>query len=189
MVLGVRIRFGSSSVKHLRREKSGWLRDEGDVRAAGIRCVKAPLEIENGRRASGLLVRRAHLGRMFDEKRRRSPEAAARSRPFSFCTSCGPIPVWIARTGSCPCRTTRWRPSASTSSAVEARNVSNCKCRFDFPLKRRSKIPKFGGRAISRRAPVRCISVSGSSIAPFCRRATTLFYSILFYFILFSVMA
>ena len=25
-----------------------------------------------------------------------------------------------------------------------------CKCRFDFPQKRRSKIPQFGGRAISR---------------------------------------
>src|SRR5271166_2533534 len=37
---------------------------------------------------------------MFDEKRRRSPEAAARSRAFGFCTSTGPIPVWIARTGS-----------------------------------------------------------------------------------------
>ena len=97
-------------------------------------------------------MRRAHLGRMFDEKRRRSPEAAARSRAFGFCTSTGPIPVWIARTGSCPWRTTRWRPSGSTSSAVEARNVSNSAST---------------AWAIRRRAPVRSISVSGSSIAPF----------------------
>ena len=70
-------------------------------------------------------MRRAHLGRMFDVKRMRSPEAAARSRTFGFCTSIGPIPVWIARTGSCQWRTTRRRPSGSTSSAVEPRNASN----------------------------------------------------------------
>ena len=70
-------------------------------------------------------MRRAHLGKMFDVKRMRSPEAAARLRAFGFCTSIGPIPVWIARTGSCPWRTTRRRPSGSTSSAVEARDVSN----------------------------------------------------------------
>src|ERR1700722_13215127 len=113
-----------------------------------------------GRRASRLLVRRAHLGRMFEVKRMRSPEAVARSRAFGFCTSTGPIPVWIARTGSCPWRTTRRRPSGSTSSSVEARNVSNSAST---------------AWAINRRAPVRRISVSGSSIAPFCRRATTLF--------------
>jgi hypothetical protein len=42
------------------------------------------------------LVRRAHLGRIFEVKRIRAPEAA-RSRAFGFCTSTGPIPVWIAR--------------------------------------------------------------------------------------------
>src|SRR5271168_5018993 len=93
------------------------------------------------------------------QARRRPPEPAARSRAFGFCTSTGPIPVWIARTGSCPWRTTRRRPSASTSSAVEARNVSNSAST---------------AWAINRRAPVRRISVSGSSIPPFCRRATTL---------------
>ena len=34
-------------------------------------------------------MRRAHLGRIFDVKRMRSAEAAARSRAFGFCTSTG----------------------------------------------------------------------------------------------------
>src|SRR5271167_2915623 len=81
---------------------------------------------------------------------RSSVVVAPRSRAFGFVTSTGPIPVWIARTGSCPWRTTRRRPSGSTSSAVEARNVSNAAST---------------AWAINRRAPVRRISVSGSSIA------------------------
>src|SRR5208337_4984516 len=54
-------------------------------------------------------MRRAHLGRIFEVKRIRAPVVAPRSRAFGFCTSTGPIPVWIARTGSCPWRTTRRR--------------------------------------------------------------------------------
>jgi ATP-dependent Clp protease ATP-binding subunit ClpA len=49
------------------------------------------------------------------------------------------------------------RPSGSTSSAVEPRNASNSAST---------------AWAINRRAPVRRISVSESSIAPFCRRAS-----------------
>ena len=96
-------------------------------------------------------MRRAHLGRICEVKRIRAPVVAPRSRAFGFCTSTGPIPVWIARTGSCPWRTTRRRPSERTSSAFEARNVSNSAST---------------AWAISRRAPARKISVSGSSIAP-----------------------
>jgi hypothetical protein len=33
------------------------------------------------------------------------------SRAFGFCTLFWLIPAWIVRTGSCPWRTTRWRPS------------------------------------------------------------------------------
>ena len=49
-----------------------------------------------------LFVRRAHLGRIFDVNRIRPCAVASRSRAFGFSTSTGPIPVWIARTGSCP---------------------------------------------------------------------------------------
>ena len=38
---------------------------------------------------------------------RSSALVAPRSRAFGFDTSTGPIPVWIGRAGSCPCRTTR----------------------------------------------------------------------------------
>jgi hypothetical protein len=48
---------------------------------------------------------------------RSSALIAPRSRAFGFDTSTGPIPVWIGRAGSCPCRTTRWRPSGSSRSA------------------------------------------------------------------------
>ena len=119
-----------------------------------------PAQIENGQQG----VEAPGAPRPFGQDVRREAHALARSsgaiaglRPLHFDR---PIPVWIVRTGSCPWRTTRRRPSASTSSAVEARNVSNSAST---------------AWAINRRAPVRRISVSGSSIAPFCRRATTLF--------------
>src|SRR6202453_4921202 len=119
-----------------------------------------PAQIENGQKS----VEALGAPRPFGQDVRREANALARSggrsRAFGFCTSTGPIPVWIARTGSCPWRTTPRRPSGSTSSAVETRNVSNSAST---------------AWAINRRAPVRRISVSGSSIAPFCRRATTLF--------------
>ncbi len=51
-----------------------------------------------------------------------------------------------------------WRPSERTSSALEFRNVSNSAST---------------AWAMTRRAPARRISVSGSSLAPFCRRETT----------------
>ncbi len=71
-------------------------------------------------------MRRAHFGKIAEVKRMRSPSSdAPRSRAFGFCTLTGPIPVWIVRTGSCPWRTTRWRPSGRTRSAFKARNVSN----------------------------------------------------------------
>ena len=119
-----------------------------------------PAQIENSQQG----VEALGAPRPFGQDVRREANALARSSGtiagLRLCTSIGPIPVWIARTGSCPWRTTRRRPSASTSSAVVPRNVSNSAST---------------AWAINRRAPVRRISVSGSSIAPFCRRATTLF--------------
>ena len=117
-----------------------------------------PAQIQNGQKG----IEALGAPRPFGQDVRREANALARSggaiAAFGFCTSTGPIPVRIARTRSCPWRTTRRRPSGSTSSAVEARNVSNSAST---------------AWAINRRAPVRRISVSGSSIAPFCRRATS----------------
>ena len=70
-------------------------------------------------------VRGAHLGRIDDEKRTRSSSLAApRSRIFTRDTATGPMPVWIIRSGPCPCRTRRSRPSGSLRSCIRAKNAS-----------------------------------------------------------------
>ena len=68
---------------------------------------KSPVEIPRrykiGRRASRLLVRRAHLGRI-DEVNRIFSAALTlpRSRTLARRTATGPTPVWIARSGPWP---------------------------------------------------------------------------------------
>src|ERR1700678_3312286 len=119
-----------------------------------------PAQIENGQKG----VEALGAPRPFGQDVRREANALARSggaiaglRLLHFDPAGS---VWIARTASCPWQTTRRQPSGSTSSAVETRNVWNSAST---------------AWAINRRAPVRRISRSGSSVAPFCRRATTLF--------------
>src|SRR3954454_18764536 len=101
------------------------------------------------REALRLRVRRAHLGRIDDEKRTRSSSLAVpRSRIFTRDTATGPMPVWIIRSGPCPCRTRRSRPSGSLRSCIRAKNTS---------------ASSSTACARSRRAPERRISVRGSS--------------------------
>jgi hypothetical protein len=77
--------------------------------------------------------------------------SVARSRTFWRCTAIGPIPVWIVRFGPAPCRTTRWRPSGSSSSPNRATKPS---------------ASAFIATISMRRAPSRAISVNGSVIEP-----------------------
>src|SRR5258708_3124636 len=81
----------------------------------------------------------------------RSEPWPTRSRTRGQRTATAPMPVMISRSGRCPCRTSRWRPSSVTSSA----------CLL-------SKAPTSASTACasSARAPSRKISVSGSAKVP-----------------------
>jgi hypothetical protein len=73
------------------------------------------------------LRRRAQRGRIVEVKRTRSAPAslaAPRWRSFIRSTGTGPIPVYIRRSGPCPCRTMRSRPSARRRPFISARNAS-----------------------------------------------------------------
>ena len=74
---------------------------------------------------------------------------ALRSRSFTRRTATGPIPVCTWRSGPCPCRTRRSRPSGSGTPFIAARNAS---------------ASASTAWASSRRAPLRRMAVSGSSI-------------------------
>src|SRR5215471_15573481 len=70
-----------------------------------------------GNSASRLFVRRAHFGRIDEVKRiLSSAPTSPRSRTLARRTSTGPTPVWIARYGPWPRRTTRSRPSGNFKS-------------------------------------------------------------------------
>src|SRR5271165_5015170 len=123
--------------------KTANVRSSGD----GIVRVKSILPARvSGRTGAPLFCSRINsaLRRI---RRRKSPILICLDNAFR--TSTGPIPVWIARTGSCPWRTTRRRPSERASSAFKASNVSNSAST---------------AWAINRRGPARRVSVSGSSI-------------------------
>ena len=55
----------------------------------------------------------------------RLPSSPHDRAPSASTPRPAPIPVWIGRAGSCPCRTTRRRPSGSSRSACLARNAAN----------------------------------------------------------------
>src|SRR3954453_9229232 len=54
----------------------------------------------------------------------RPSPAPLRSRTRGACTGTGPRPVRIARSGRCPWRTSRWRPSSVCLSAWPARKAA-----------------------------------------------------------------
>jgi hypothetical protein len=87
-------------------------------RSAASASWKSPVEMprryKTGSRASRLRVRRAHFGRIMEQKRTRSAASVApRSRMRTRETGTGPMPVWTSRSGPWPCRTRRARPSGS----------------------------------------------------------------------------
>src|SRR3954447_9091778 len=73
--------------------------------------------------------------------------APLRSRTRGACTGTGPRPVMITRSGRCPWRTSRWRPSSVCLSAWPARKAATSAST---------------ACANSARAPARRTSVSGS---------------------------
>ena len=62
---------------------------------------------------------------MADEKRMRSEPSPTRSRTRGQRTATGPMPVMISRSGRCPWRTSRWRPSSVSLSAWHAEQGCN----------------------------------------------------------------
>src|SRR5262249_862882 len=112
-----------------------------------------------GIKTSRLLDRRAQGGTIADEKRMRSPPSAARSRTRGQRTATGPMPVTISRSGKCPWRTNRARPSAVSLSAWSPRKPA---------------ISASTACANSARAPLRKISVNGSLKVPGCASLITL---------------
>src|SRR4029078_6876148 len=79
--------------------------------------VEIPLRKRIGISTSRLFERRAYGGRIADEKRMRSEPSPTRSRTRGQRTVTRPMPVTISRSGKCPWRTSRWRPSSVVSSA------------------------------------------------------------------------
>src|SRR5262249_30202574 len=112
-----------------------------------------------GIKTSRLLDRRAQGGTIADEKRMRSPPSAARSRTRGQRTATGPMPVTISRSGKCPWRTNRARPSAVSLSAWSPRKTA---------------ISASTACANIARAPLRKISVNGSLKVPGCASLITL---------------
>ncbi len=97
----------------------------------------------------------------------RSPSRPApRSRSFTRRTATAPIPVCTWRSGPWPCRTRRSRPSGSCTPFIVARNVSA------------SASTAWVSR---RRAPLRRMAVSGSSIVSGWRRGMTVVLLIVAY--------
>ena len=84
-------------------------------------------------------------------KRMRSEPSPTRSRTRGRRTATGPMPVMISRSGRCPWRTTRWRPSSVSLSAWLPRKAAT------------SASTACASRA---RAPLRKTSVSGSANVP-----------------------
>src|SRR6516225_1962351 len=81
----------------------------------------------------------------------RSEPSLARSRTRGQRTATGPMPVIISRSGRCPWRTSRWRPSSVSLSAWLASKTATSAST---------------ACASSARAPLRRISVSGSAKVP-----------------------
>src|SRR4030081_1845271 len=81
----------------------------------------------------------------------RSEPSPTRSRTRGQRTATGPMPVMISRSGRCPWRTSRWRPSSVISSA--------------WPLSKAATSASTAC-ASSARAPLRKTSVSGSAKFP-----------------------
>src|SRR6266446_827205 len=81
----------------------------------------------------------------------RSEPSLARSRTRGQRTATGPMPVMISRSGRCPWRTSRWRPSSVSLSAWLASKTATSAST---------------ACASSARAPLRRISVSGSAKVP-----------------------
>src|SRR6516162_3298808 len=81
----------------------------------------------------------------------RSEPSLARSRTRGQRTATGPMPVMISRSGRCPWRTSRWRPSSVSLSAWLASKTATSAST---------------ACASSARAPWRRISVSGSAKVP-----------------------
>src|SRR6516162_7010201 len=80
-------------------------------------CCQPRDHRRTGNSASRLFVRRAHFGRIDEVKRiLSSAPTSPRSRTLARRTSTGPTPVWIARYGPWPWRTTRSRPSGNFKS-------------------------------------------------------------------------
>src|SRR5262245_25274348 len=94
-----------------------------------------------------------------DEKRMRSQPSPPRSRTRGQRTATGPMPVMISRSGRCPWRTNRRRPSSVSLSAWQL-----------------SKLETSASTACARsaRAPLRKTSVSGSVKVPGCESWKTL---------------
>ena len=61
---------------------------------------------------------------MVDEKRMRSEPSPTRSRTRGQRTATGPMPVMISRSGRCPWRTGRWRPSSVSLSMWQLSNAA-----------------------------------------------------------------
>ena len=86
---------------------------------------------------------------------RKRSASRSRSSPSSteyalgLSASTGPIPVWIGRAGSCPCRTTRWRPSGSSRSACLARNAANSASTACWTSRSRPAPQNFGQRIVN----------------------------------------
>src|SRR3984893_12873936 len=100
---------------------------------------------------SRLFERRAYGGKIAHEKRMRSEPSPIRSRTRGQRTATGPMPVTISRSGRCPWRTSRWRPSSVSWSAwrlSKAATSASTACES------------------SARAPLRKTSVSGSENVP-----------------------
>src|SRR5258705_1536641 len=81
----------------------------------------------------------------------RSEPSPIRSRTRGQRTATGPMPVMISRSGKCPWRTSRWRPSSVSLSA--------------WPLSKAATSASTAC-ASSARAPLRKTSVSGSAKVP-----------------------
>ena len=109
---------------HRRRQVRGVAAQQRGERLLEV-ARRDPAQVEDRQQRIQARVRRAHFGRIDEVKRIRSSALTSpRSRSFTRRTSTGPIPVWITRSGPCPCRTRRSRPSGSCTSFHTARNVS-----------------------------------------------------------------
>src|SRR6478672_6934743 len=112
----IRLPFCGQPRNHRRRQVRRVLAQQSAKRLLEV-AGRHPAQVENGNSASRLFVRRAHFGRIDDVKRIfSSAPTSPRSRTLARRTSTGPTPVWIARCGPWPWRTTRSRPSGNFKS-------------------------------------------------------------------------